>query len=235
MRWRTSLAIAIFAAAAGSLVAQQTATTTSQTTTTTKTTTVSGEVVQYEPGKTIVLRDSSNKTTTYSLDAGLAVPAEVQVGRRVTVYSSPVDGSLRVQRITTTQSTSPDGNSSTSTEVKDEPGYTFGVGSNPPAQADMPNQNQGTEGAQSSRTTTTTTTKTTRVYGTVQAYQPGQSITIVGPGSKTTTYTITTDSQLPSDVAVGKVVTIETSTVSGKPVARTVTYKTTTKTTTKSQ
>ena len=59
-------------------------------------------------------------------------------------------------------------------------------------------------------TRTTKTTKTTTVSGTVQAYQPGQSITIVGPGNKTTVYTIVDDSKLPQDVAVGKQVTMQT-------------------------
>jgi hypothetical protein len=187
---------------------------TQQTTTTTKTTTISGEVLQYEPGKTIVIRDPNSRTVTYTLDSGLTVPAEVQVGRKVTIYSSPVDGSLRVQKITTTQTTAPDGNTMSKTEVTEQSPATMSQAENP-----------------SGTTSTTTTTKTTQIMGTVSAYQPGQSITIAGPNSKTTTYTITTDSQLPTDVAVGKQVTVETSTVSGKPVARTVTYRTTTKTT----
>jgi len=227
MRWRTGLTVAVFAAATTSLVAQDPNATqqqqqqTQQTTTTTKTTTVSGEVLRYEPGKTIVIRDPNSRTVTYTLDSGLTVPAEVQVGRKVTIYSSPVDGSLRVQKITTTQTTSPDGNTMTKTEVNEQSPATMSEAENP---SQMSN-------GQTGATTTTTTTKTTQVMGTVSAYHPGQSITIAGPNSKTTTYTITTDSQLPTDVAVGKQVTIETSTVSGKPVARTVTYRTTTKTT----
>ena len=219
MRTRIGIAFAVLVAAAVTLAAQQATTTTS---TTTKTTTVSGEVVSYEPGKTIVIRDPNSRTVSYVLDAGLAVPAEVQVGRKVTIYSSPIDGSIRVQKITTIETTNPDGSTATTTNVKEEPGYTAGAGS-------TSNPEPPQEGT--AQTTTTTTTKTTRVMGTVSAYQPGQSITIAGPNSKTTTYTITTDSQLPTDVAVGKQVTIETTTVSGKPVARTVTYRTTTKTT----
>ena len=73
------------------------------------------------------------------------------------------------------------------------------------------------------------------VSGTVKAYEPGQSITVVGPSNKVTTYTITTDSQLPQDMAVGKSVTVQTMTVSGKPVVRSVTSKTTTTKTTKTK
>jgi hypothetical protein len=216
---KTLMAFAVLMAVAVAvpLAAQQATTTT---TTTTKTTTVSGDVVTYDPGKTIVIRDPNSRLVTYTLDSSVAVPAEVQVGRKVTVYSSPVDGSIRVQKITTYQTTNPDGSSSTTTHVKEEPGYTSGVGST-----------SNPEPPQEGTAQTTTTTKTTRIMGTVSAYQPGQSITIVGPQSKSTTYTIMTDSQVPTDVAVGKQVTIETSTVSGKPVARTVTYRTTTKTT----
>jgi hypothetical protein len=224
MRIKNGLAFAVLLAAAVTLAAQQATTTTS--TTTSKTTTVSGEVVSYEPGKTIVIRDPNSRTVTYTLDSGLVVPSEVQVGRKVTIYSSPIDGSIRVQKITSYETTNPDGSTSTTTRVKEEPGYTSGAGSTSNPEAAQPAQSE-----QPAQTTTTTTTKTTRIMGTVSAYEPGQSITIAGPNSKTTTYTITTDSQLPTDVAVGKQVTVETSVVSGKPVARTVTYRTTTKTT----
>ena len=69
------------------------------------------------------------------------------------------------------------------------------------------------------------------------AYQPRDSITIEQPGKGTVTYTIDAHSDLPQDVAIGKSVTITTTTVQGspKPVVRTVTTTTrTTKTTTES-
>lgn len=231
MNWKTGLACLAIAAAAASSGAQQATSSTTQSTTTTTTTTTLGEVVRYEPGKTIVVRDANGRTMTYNIESGLAVPSDVQVGRKVTIYSSPVDGSIRVQKITTTQTTNPDGTTSKSTEVREEPGSnatqpSSGETSAAPAMASAPPaQNEQTT------QTTQTTTKTTRVSGTIRSYEPGQSITIVGPSSKVTTYTLTTDSQIPSDVAVGKQVTVETSVVSGKPVARTVTYRTTTKTT----
>lgn len=223
MSWKTKLAAAGLAAAASVLTAQETqpAQQTSQATSTTTQTTVTGDVLRYEPGKTIVVRDSNNKTVTYTIDSGLAVPANVQVGRKVTIYTSPADGSVRVLRITSTSSTNPDGSSTQRTEVRDE-----AASANSSAQAVPADPDAGT--------TTRTTTKTTTINGTVQAYAPGQSITVVGPGNKTTVYTISTDSQLPQDIAVGKQVTMQTMVVSGKPVVRSVTTRTTTTKTTKS-
>jgi hypothetical protein len=235
MSWKTGLACLAIAAAAASSGAQQATSSTTQSTTTTTTTTTSGEVLRYEPGKTIVVRDANGRTMTYTIETGLAVPSDVQVGRKVTIYSSPVDGSIRVQKITTTQTTNPDGTTSKSTEVREEPGWNAGSSASQAQPSDAPAAPgmASAAPAQNEQTTQTTqtTTKTTRVSGTIRSYEPGQSITIVGPGSKVTTYTLTTDSQIPSDVAVGKQVTVETSVVSGKPVARTVTYRTTTKTT----
>jgi hypothetical protein len=51
------------------------------------------------------------------------------------------------------------------------------------------------------------------------------------------TYTIDPSSELPSDLAIGKTVTIQTTTVSGSPnpVVRKITYRTTTKTIEKKQ
>jgi len=74
-----------------------------------------------------------------------------------------------------------------------------------------------------------TKTTTVTVYGTVQSYEPGKSITVVGDDGTTTTYTITESSQLPKTVTVGKTVTVHTTTVSGAPVVQTVTYTTKTK------
>jgi hypothetical protein len=227
MNMKLKLALVAFAAGASVLAAQETPTTTSTTTTqatstqnpdgsTTTQTTVTGEVVQYQPGQTIVVRDAQGKVQTYTLDSSLAVPGEIQVGRRITVYSSPVDGSVRVQRISLVESMAPDGSKETRTEVRDEPG--------------TPVQQAPAQEAPAATTQTTRTTKTTTVSGTVKAYEPGQSITVVGPGNKVTTYTITTDSQLPQDVAVGKTVSVQTTMVSGKPVVRSVTSKTTTTT-----
>ena len=250
MNSRLKLAIVGFVAGASVLVAQETpatSSTSSQTTsTTTQTSTITGEVVQFQPGQTIVVRSAEGKTQTYTLDPSYTVPTDVQVGRRITVYSSPVDGSLRVQKITMVESTNPDGSKQTRTETRDEPGTQPPASSMNSGATSSMGSKQTTTTTQSSsaysaqqpaadsqaqtQTQTTRTTKTTTVSGTVKAYEPGQSITVVGPGNKVTTYTITTDSQLPQDVAVGKTVTMQTTMVSGKPVVRSVTSKTTTTT-----
>jgi hypothetical protein len=94
--------------------------------------------------------------------------------------------------------------------------------------------------AQQQTTTTTSTTsdasgestKVVTVTGAVQSYEVGHSITIAGPDGELTTYVIDESSQIPKIVEVGKTVTIETTTVSGTPMVKTLTVKRTTKTTT---
>ncbi len=237
MSWKTNLASVALASAAAVVMAQQEApaagTTSSTRTETTmqqnpdgststsiKTVTVSGEVVTYEPGRTIVIREPNKGTVTYTLDPGLTVPADIQVGRRVMIYTEPGDGSVRVARITTVTAPAPASGATNAPPTSSQSRTTTTMST-----SDTPS---GAAPAQTMQTTTST--RMVSASGTVQAYEPGQSITVIGPNSKTTTYTITTDSQLPKDVAVGKRVTVQTTTVSGKPVVRSVQYKTTTKT-----
>jgi hypothetical protein len=241
MSWKLKLATVGIAAAASVLIAQETPTSRStqeqetiqnvdgSTTTTTKTTTVTGDVVRYEPGKSIVIRDPNSRTTTYTIDENVVVPTDVQVGRKVTIYTVPGKGTVRVQRITTVTSTNPDGSSSQRTEVRDDPAAVSADQLRQPPSSAYPAQSDV------NTTQTTKTTKIITVNGTVQAYEPGQTITVVGPDSKTTVYTISSDVVVPQDVVVGKQVTLQTTVVSGKPVVRSVTTRTTTVKTTKSQ
>lgn len=258
MSWKTNLASIALASAAAVVVAQappagststtKTTQTTTQnpdgtSTTSTRSVTVTGEVMQYEPGRTIVIREPNKEAVTYTLDPSLTVPSDIQVGRRVMIYTEPADGSVRVARITTvtTPATASDTNpqamsssqnpqAMSSSQTSSSPQGTT-QGSTSQSQTTTTTSSSGTDSSAPAQTMqTTTTTRATTVSGTVQAYEPGQSITVVGPDSKTTTYTITTDSQLPKDVAVGKKVTVQTTVVSGKPVVRSVQYKTTTKT-----
>jgi len=114
---------------------------------------------------------------------------------------------------------------------------------------------QGAVSQESSQTTQETTTtnvtpsaasdtaltesQTTTITGTVRTYETGKSVTIARPDGSSATYVITSQSQLPSDVAVGKKVTITTTSVTGQaqPVIQTMTYskKVTTKSKTESQ
>ena len=55
----------------------------------TKYLTVDGEVVRYEAGRVIVIRGADNKEIVYTLAPSIVVPAEVKVGRRVTLYTEP--------------------------------------------------------------------------------------------------------------------------------------------------
>jgi len=243
MSWKMRLASVALGTVAAVLLAQEKPATTTQTTQTTTqqnpdgsttTVTVTGEVVRYEPGRTIVIRDPNKGEVTYTLEPSLTVPADVVVGRRVRIFTEPGDGSVKVQRITTITTSSlaasapPDAiqeSVSSATTTGASRRQTTTTQSSSAALA-------APSAAQTSKTSQTVqTTKTTTFSGTVQAYEPGQSITVIGPGSKTTTYTITEESRLPEDVAVGKRVTVATTIVSGKPVVQSVRYRTTTKTT----
>src|SRR5215813_14536185 len=177
--------------------------------TTTKTTTVTGSVVHFEKGQSIEIRSTDGKTTTYILRPSLEVPSEVQVGRNVTISTEPASDGSGPAVVTRIQTTSVNSSGQTKTTT------------------------ERTETNASGQTKTTTTT----VYGTVTAFQPGQSISIEDPGQRTVTYTIDRSSELPSDLAIGKTVTIQTTTVSGSPnpVVRKITYRTTTKTIQKNQ
>jgi hypothetical protein len=79
--------------------------------------TVDGEVVRYDVGRAIVVRGADNAEVVYTLSPGVVVPAEVAIGRRVTLYTEPgLDGkSQLVSRVTTTSIT-PEGNVKRTTE-----------------------------------------------------------------------------------------------------------------------
>jgi len=161
----------------------------------TKTTTISGEVVRYEPGKTIVVRDPSRKVITYALAPNVVVPADVEVGRRVTLYTEPgMAGKTLVSRVVTTSVTSEGKVKQTTEETRTSP-----------------------SGA-TTRTTTTTTSA-----GTVEAYVPGKTITITRADGTRVTYMINEQSQVPADIVVGKTVSIVPLGSSSEPVVRTIT------------
>jgi hypothetical protein len=210
MKWR-SLFLALATTAAATLLSAQEVTT-KQTTIETNSdnprlVTITGEVVRFEPGQTIVLRGSDRKVTTYTISPSASVPSDIAVGRTVTISTEPAsDGSgpAMVTKVTTTSMTS-DGQKKTTTER--------------------------TETSPSGDTMKTTTTT---IEGTVSAYEPGQFVTIERPDHQTVRYTITNESQLPQDLTVGKTVTVRTYTNNGTTYARQVTV-TKTKTTTKTR
>lgn len=144
-----------------------------------KLTTVSGQVVSYEPGRTIVVRQEGGKDMTFTLKPDIMVPADVQVGQKVTLHTEPgVGGSVVVARVTTTTVT-PEG------QIK-----------------------RTTEETRTQPTGESTKTTTVTVQGTVQAFEPGKSITVLRPDGTKVLYVIDGAATLPTDLAVGKVVTI---------------------------
>lgn len=206
MKWR-SLFLALATAAAATLLSAQEVTTKQTTIASSdnpRIVTITGEVVRFEPGQTIVLRSPDRKVTTYTLSPSATLPSDLQIGKTVTISTEPAsDGSgpAMVTKVTTTSMT-PEGQTKTTTER--------------------------TETSPSGDMTKTTTTT---ISGTVSAFEPGQFITIESPDHQTVRYTITKESQLPQDVAVGKTVEIRTYTSNGTQFARQVTItKTKTKT-----
>jgi hypothetical protein len=172
---------------------------------TTKTTTVEGKVIRYEPGKTIVVLGPDQKEVTYTLATGVNAPADVQIGKEVSLSTEPGEnGAVMVRRITTRSVTS-DGQIKTDTQTR-----TMDANGNE------------------------TTTNSTNITGTVSAFEPGKSVTLQLPDKKTVVYTIDNSSVIPSDVQVGKTYTIQTTRTSanGPLVVRKITTTTTTKKTT---
>jgi hypothetical protein len=144
----------------------------------TKFVTVDGEVLRYEPGRTIVIRGADNKETTYTLSPTIVMPAEVAVGRRVTLYTDPgTGGATTVTRVTT--SVTPEGNIKKTTEA--------------------------TTTQPSGATTKTTTTE---ISGKVEAYESGKTLTVLRADGTKVTYVINAKSKLPADLAVGKMISI---------------------------
>ena len=176
---RCSILVGMAVLGCASFVAAQTETQTT-TQTETKWVTVDGDVVRYEPGKVIVIRGKDNTEVVYALTPSVAVPADVQVGRRVTLYTEPMAGgsTQMVKRVTTTAIT-PEGQTKQTTE-----------------------ETRTSPAGVTTRTTTTTTS------GKVAAYEPGKTLTIVGVNGNKVTYLITDKSKVPAGLVIGKTVSI---------------------------
>jgi hypothetical protein len=170
----------------------------------TKYVTVDGEVVRYEAGKVIVVRGANNKEIVYTLAPSIVVPAEVRVGRRVTLYTEPgKDGGTQLVSRVTTTSITPDG------KVK-----------------------KTTEDTRHLPSGATSQTTTTNLSGRVEAYEAGKTLTLTRPDGSKVTYLINEKSKVPEDLVVGKTVSILplATNSAGEPVVQTITYVTTTKT-----
>jgi hypothetical protein len=177
--------------------------TTERTTTTPsgeKYTTVSGEVVKYDAGRTIVLRDMNRKDVTFTLAPGIVVPEDIRIGHKVTLFTEAGDGGATLVKRVTTTSMTPEGN------VK-----------------------RTTDETRTSPSGAMTTTRTTTIDGVVQSFDAGKSITLTRPDGTTVTYVINDRSQIPTDMVVGKRVVIRTVPLTGSNdlAVEKVTYTTT--------
>lgn len=158
----------------------ETRTTASGEVTKTRVTTTSGEVVKYEPGRAIVVREPSRGVVSYTLGPDVSVPADIQVGKQVTLITEPgaEGGATTVRRVTTTSVTPEGRTKSTTEETRTDP-----AGS-------------------------TTTTTTTNISGRVEAYTAGKSITVLRSDGSRVNYSITSLSSVPEDLVIGKTITI---------------------------
>ena len=94
MKWKAGFMAVALGAMSGALMARQ-ATSSHSTLSANGAQTVSGSVVQYSPGQSIVLRTADGKTTTYRINSNVQVPAGVAIGRDVTL-STQANGSQSV-------------------------------------------------------------------------------------------------------------------------------------------
>jgi len=156
---------------------------------------VMGEVVRYEPGRIIVVRNADNNEVTYMLTPKISVPAGVAVGRPVTLYTTHgEDGSWTVTRVST--SVTPEGDVRRTVE----------------------RTRTNAEGE-------TTGSTSTEVIGTVRGFEPGHSITVVRPDGTEVTYMINERTRLPANLAVGRTIVLRPAVVTDNSmVADTVTY-----------
>jgi acetyltransferase-like isoleucine patch superfamily enzyme len=161
--------------------------------------TVTGEVIRYEPGRTIVLREPNRKEVTFTLAPDIVIPEDVRIGRRVTLFTEAGEGGATLVKRVTTTSMTPEG------DVK-----------------------RTTEETRTSPSGTLTTSRTT-INGVVQTYDAGKSITLTRPDGSTVTYVINDRSQIPADLVVGKRVVIRTVPLTGSNdlAVERVTYTTT--------
>jgi hypothetical protein len=157
--------------------------------------TVVGEIVRYEPGHVIVVRDSANKEVSYTLTPSVTIPTGVEVGKRVTLYTSRgTDGSSTVTRVST--SVTPEGNLQKTVERT----HTNAMGE-------------------------TTHSTSTNIMGTVQAYEPGRSVTVTREDGTQVTYTLNERTHVPQGLAVGRMITLRPAVVTdSSKVADTITY-----------
>jgi hypothetical protein len=209
MSMKSTLFVTAFCIGAAAVASGQALAQTTQTTQTTKTetkyATIDGEVVRYDPGKVIVIRGADNKEMTYTLPPGVAVPVEVLVGRRVTLFTEPAsDGTTQLVSRVTTTSVTPAG--------------------------DVKRTTEDTRKLPSGAITLTTTTNTSS--GKVEAYEAGKTLTLTRSDGSKVVYVIDAKSKVPTNLVIGQTVSILPVATSGpgEHVAQTVTSVTTTKT-----
>lgn len=121
---------------------------------------------------------SGNEEVTYVLAPGVTVPSEVQVGQSVSLQVEPGPAGASVVKRVKTTSVTPEG------QIKER-----------------------TETTRTDALGQTTHTRTT-VSGRVEAYMPGKSVTVINSKGERVTYVLSSESQVPAEVVMGKEVTV---------------------------
>lgn len=146
----------------------------------TTTTEITGEVVRYTPGRTVVVKRTDGTESTFSLAPTTVVPADVQVGKQITLHTEPgLNGNTTVSRILTT-SVTPEGQMKRTVEET----------------------RRDASGATTKKTTTVT------IQGTVEEYIPGKSVTVLRSDGSRATYIVGSEAKLPAAITIGQAVRI---------------------------
>ena len=194
MNWRTGFMAVALGAMSGALMAQQ-ATSSHPTMSTTGAQIVSGSVVQYSPGQSIVLRTADGKTTTYLLGSTVQVPAGVAIGRDVTLSTQANGSQSVVTRVDVKTSNPADSAPSSPPSSSDAPRqpvtYTSIQTSSPMAAGQS---SSGTSGQYSSGQSSTQSGSAGMSSGTGQSSAVPPSSGLSSGTSQSTTQTETTQS-----------------------------------------
>lgn len=154
--------------------------------------TTTGEVVRFDAGKTIVLRHTDDRVVTYALSPSAIVPAEVPVGRRVSlVLEAGAGGIIRVTKLTMDAADTADG-------------------AHPGGLMPTTTYTHQTEGSRNPYAVTIT--------GEVVRFEAGRSIVVRTAGGPEVTYEVAPGVTAPPELTSGRRVSIVTEPSSAGPV-----------------
>lgn len=160
---------------------------------------VSGTLVAYDPGRTLVLRDVAGRETTYALGPGVAVPRDLSINRTITIFvTRPDSGPPSIVRVALGA-----GAPETPPPPPPSPAPTPTATPPPGATADTRSETEPVPARGGTLT------------GTVTGYVAGKAIAIRVPGGKELTFYLDPKAPVPKGLGVGRYVTVETEPLAG--------------------